>query len=290
MLIAQLSDLHVGEEQFDALLLDTAIDEINQASPDLVAVAGDLTGSGSREQFYAASMHLGRLACPAVVLVPGNHDAQDAGDLHYEDVFGDRNRVVALATDLGRVRVICVDSTVPDMDDGEIGRELYPWLLEALEAPADCRILVMHHHLVAVPGTGRDRDTVGDAGDLLEILRTLGVDLVLAGHRHVPHVWPVAGFFVVHSGAVSSRRVRGFAQPSYNLIHLSADQLEVRLQTPSGPTEILARYELPYGPEGRQRAVEATKLIRSGKRGGTDFRRPRSSNTAGPRVDPHSSS
>ena len=43
-----------------------------------------------------------------------------------------------------------------------------------------------------------------DAGDVLSLLRQTGVDLVLAGHRHVPYVWPVAGMLLVHSGTVST--------------------------------------------------------------------------------------
>jgi 3',5'-cyclic-AMP phosphodiesterase len=43
MLIAQLSDLHLGGARYDEALLDAAIAEVNEASPDLVVVAGDLT-------------------------------------------------------------------------------------------------------------------------------------------------------------------------------------------------------------------------------------------------------
>lgn len=54
-----------------------------------------------------------------------------------------------------------------------------------------------------IPGTGRERNQVLDAGDVLSLLRQAEVDLVLSGHRHVPYVWPVAGMLLVHSGTVS---------------------------------------------------------------------------------------
>ena len=52
-----------------------------------------------------------------------------------------------------------------------------------------------------IPGTGRERNQVLDAGDVLSLLRHAQVDIVLGGHRHVPYVWPVAGMF--HSGGCS---------------------------------------------------------------------------------------
>ena len=64
-----------------------------------------------------------------------------------------------------------------------------------------------------VPGTGRERNQVLDAGDVLSLLRQCEVDLVLSGHRHVPYVWPIAGMLLVHSGTVSTLRTRGLPQP-----------------------------------------------------------------------------
>jgi 3',5'-cyclic AMP phosphodiesterase CpdA len=46
MLIAQLSDLHVGGARYREELLHTAIEEINGAQPDRVVVAGDITDEG----------------------------------------------------------------------------------------------------------------------------------------------------------------------------------------------------------------------------------------------------
>ena len=39
---------------------------------------------------------------------------------------------------------------------------------------------------VSIPGTGRERNIVFDAGDLLHTLVDLDVDVILSGHRHVP--------------------------------------------------------------------------------------------------------
>ena len=262
MRIGQLSDIHVLGGRFEERLLDMAIDEINAEEPDLVVVAGDLTGNGYREEFEYARERLDRIACPEVVCVPGNHDARSVGYLHFEDLFGDRAHARTLTAPEGTVQVVCVDSSKPDIDDGEIGRELYGWISDSFAAPAKLRIFVMHHHLVAIPGTGRDRNQVWDAGDALEVLRSAGVDVVLGGHRHVPHVWPVAGLFLVHSGTASTRRVRGYGRPSYNFVTLTNEQVEVEMREPGGDRDLLARYQRPSGPLGEYRFIEATQVVR----------------------------
>jgi 3',5'-cyclic AMP phosphodiesterase CpdA len=93
-----------------------------------------------------------------------------------------------------------------------------------------------------VPGTGRERNQVLDAGDVIALLRQLHVDLVLSGHRHVPYVWPVAGMFIVHSGTVSTHRVRGFPHPSYNLIRVEDNRISVELRIPGGESRTLGEY------------------------------------------------
>ncbi len=268
MRIAQLSDIHVLDPRFEEALLDAAIDEINADDPDLVVLAGDLTANGYREEFEYAREQLRRIACEAFVCVPGNHDARSVGYLHFEDLFGDRAHTSRVSVPEGTAQIVCADSSKPDIDDGEIGRELYGWIIDAFAQPADLRIFVMHHHLVAIPGTGRDRNQVWDAGDALEVLRSSGVDIVLGGHRHVPHVWPMAGLFLIHSGTASTRRVRGYAHPSYNFVTLTADMVEVEMRVPGGDRELLARYPRPATPVGEHRSVEAARVVRP-QRGGS---------------------
>ena len=58
VLIAQLSDVHVGGGRYRQDLLRLAIDEINTAAPDLVVVAGDLTDDGYHDQYPLAKQQL----------------------------------------------------------------------------------------------------------------------------------------------------------------------------------------------------------------------------------------
>jgi Icc protein len=227
MLIAQISDVHVGGGRYRANLLRTAIAEINEASPDLVVVAGDLTDDGYPDQYPLSRTELSALECPQIVRVPGNHDARNVGYVLFENTFGPRDSRMRLELDGISIALVAVDSSKPDLDEGEIGREHYGWIKEGFEGDADLRVFVCHHHLMPIPGTGRERNQVLDAGDVLSLLRQCGVDIVLSGHRHVPYVWPVAGMLLIHSGTVSTLRTRGFPNPAYNLITIEGGRISV---------------------------------------------------------------
>jgi Icc protein len=228
-----MSDLHVGEGLFRPELLSAAIQETNELAPDLVVVAGDLTMEGYRGEFEACKRFLGELTCGHVVVAMGNHDARNVGYRHFEDFFGARDSVMTVPVGEGRAKVVAIDSTKPDLDEGEVGREHYGWLdAELRDWTEGPRIVVIHHHILAVPGTGRDVNNLRDAGDVMAILRELQVDLVLSGHRHVPYVWSISGVRVVHSGTVSTLRVRGTMPPSYNVIELDADEVRIGMRQP----------------------------------------------------------
>jgi 3',5'-cyclic-AMP phosphodiesterase len=249
VLIAQLSDVHVGGGRYREQLLRTAIEEVNGAEPDLVVVAGDLTDDGYPDQYPLAAQELAGLACAQVVCVPGNHDARNVGYLRFEDTFGARDSRLRLACGDSDVALVAVDSSKPDLDEGEIGREHYGWIAEGFAPDADLRIFVCHHHLVPVPGTGRERNQVLDAGDVLSLLRQCGVDLVLSGHRHVPYVWPIAGMLLVHSGTVSTLRTRGFPHPAYNLLTVEDGRISVELCIPGGGRQSLGDYPRDWPDE-----------------------------------------
>jgi 3',5'-cyclic AMP phosphodiesterase CpdA len=138
-------------------------------------------------------------------------------------MFGPRTSVLRT----GGVTVVAVDSTEPDLDHGQIGRGRYRWIEEQFAEPADLKIFVLHHHLLPVPGTGRERNIVYDAGDAIECLQRSGVNLVLAGHKHVPYAWRLENLFVVNAGTVSSLRLRGNTRPCYNVIEVDDKHVSV---------------------------------------------------------------
>ncbi len=236
--IAHISDLHCGGPHFVPTLMERAIGEINDSAPDLVVCSGDLTTYGFKPEYAQAKAYLDRIECESLVVVPGNHDARNVGYVHFEEMFGDRNSVLRV----GGVTIVAVDSTEPDLDNGEIGRGRYAWIEEQFAAPADVRIFVLHHHLLPVPGTGRERNIVYDAGDAIECLQRARVDLVLCGHKHVPYAWRLEDMFIVNTGTVSSLRLRGNTRPCYNEIEIDGEHVEIWRKYPYHGRERIIRF------------------------------------------------
>jgi 3',5'-cyclic-AMP phosphodiesterase len=221
--IAHLSDLHCGGPYFMPSLLERALAEINELEPDIVVCSGDLTTFGFKQEYAQAKGYLDRVECDSLVVVPGNHDSRNVGYLHFEELFGERYSV----KNVDGVTVVAVDSTEPDLDHGQIGRGRYRWIEEQFATPAELRIFVLHHHLLPVPGTGRERNIVYDAGDVIECLQRAGVNLVLSGHKHVPYAWRLEDLFVVNTGTVSSLRLRGNTRPCYNVVEIVDSHVDV---------------------------------------------------------------
>ncbi len=205
-------------------LLDRAIVEVNELEPDVVVISGDLTGDGFRGEYELAREYLDKIDCERMIVIPGNHDSRNVGYVHFEELFGERRSELHL----NGVSILAVDSTEPDLDNGLIGRGRYEWIEERFGAhEAFLRIFVLHHHLLPVPGTGRERNIVHDAGDTLECLQRADAHLVLSGHKHVPYAWRLENLFVVNAGTVSTTRLRGKTKPCYNVIEATPERVTV---------------------------------------------------------------
>ena len=174
---------------------------------------------------------LDALACRNVAVTMGNHDARDVGYRHFEDFFGSRDSVTTVEV-AGPREGRGDHSTKPDVDEGEVGREHYGWLDAELrgwtEGP---RIVVIHHHTLAVPGTGRDVNNLCDAGDVMAILR---------GSRST---WCCPDTAMCRTcGAAPGRawctrhrstlRVRGTVPSSHNVIESDADEVRIGMRQP----------------------------------------------------------
>ncbi len=259
--IAQISDIHCGHPMFDGELLDHAIEEIIELRPDLVVVAGDLTSEGYAPQFRQAKRFLDRLEGLQMVVIPGNHDLMNVGFLHFRDSFGKSDSVVRIpfnpqgdGNPSKWATVVAINSSKPDLAEGEVGHVKYDWIRKAYEWPDDYRIFVIHHHLVPIPGTGRERNIVWDAGDVLALLSEMKVHLVLSGHKHVPNVWKLGDMLLINSGTASSYRVRGYTRPSYNVLEIDDGNLTVIQKYPGLGEIVAARYrrderELTLNPQ-----------------------------------------
>jgi 3',5'-cyclic-AMP phosphodiesterase len=249
--IAQISDIHCGEPTFVPDLMRSTIERINKMEPDLVAIVGDLTASGYEWEFEEAADWIDQIK-PRKIVIPGNHDSRNVGYVHFERLFGDRFSCFRQEFDQERAEhmqasgltVVAVDSSSPDLNEGHCGREHYGWIREQFKHPGDLKVLAIHHHLVSIPGTGRERNIITDAGDLLGELTKQDVDVVLSGHKHVPFFWGLNGMLICNSGTASTRRVRGLTPPSWNEIRFDASTIKAYLHYEDGRRELSLIFSL----------------------------------------------
>ena len=244
--IAQISDVHVGGAlSLTREQLRSIVERVKHIAPDVIVLAGDLTTDGYEWEYEEAARWVEQFEHPRVI-IPGNHDARNVGYVQFERFFGEpfsRFRAEFDATRAERLQasgftVVGLDSSEPDVDEGRIGRDRYGWLADQFDQPDDVRIVAVHHHLVPIPGTGRERNIVLDAGDVLRTLTDLDIDVVLSGHKHVPCFWGLNGMLICNSGTAGTRRLRAAAPPSWNELHIDATTIKVFIHYLDGRREL----------------------------------------------------
>ena len=197
-LLVQLSDPHIRlPGQLAYRRVDTsaflaqavaAVRRLRQPA-DAVVVTGDLTDFGRPAEYAQLRRLLEPLGCP-VYLMPGNHD--DGAELrrsfadHDYLRQGDGSRI-RYAVDLGGLRLVALDTSVPKASHGELAADQLDWLETTLTAaPATPTIVALHHP----PFTTRigHMDDIGllRGADALAgvIARHPQVERIISGHLH----------------------------------------------------------------------------------------------------------
>ncbi len=238
--IVQISDLHCGAGHFfDPELMVQTIDQVNDLQPDILLVTGDLTMDGYYDEYQIALDYIDRMKVKKKVIVPGNHDSRNVGYRTFEKLIGDPFSVLRHED----IMLCGVDSTEPDLDDGQIGRRETAKLRELYREDFNMKILALHHHVISVPNSGREMNILRDAGDVLKMAVRSGVNLILSGHKHVPHIWNFEGIKVITCSTTTSRRIRGIYKPSYNIIEIG-DDLKISQKEVEGSSKVI--YEGAY--------------------------------------------
>ena len=235
MEIVQLSDIHVGA-QFRADIFEKVIEEVNALNPDAVVITGDLTNEGLKEQYEKCKTLISKINVKKIIAVSGNHDYRNTGYLHFKKYFPFQT-INELSDD---VVLVTLGTARPDRDEGEVGYRQISWLERTMKKYQNkTTILAMHHHLIGIPDTGSDRLTIIDAGDVLRATLDSNVNLVLCGHKHRPWLWDFNNLLIANAGSVSSERVRGFFENSYNIIKIEDGNISVDLKVVGGKREPL---------------------------------------------------
>ena len=223
--IIQISDLHFGSE-FVLQYMENVIEYIKEISPDAVICTGDLIHRGRVVQYEGVLPYVNRIKeLSNFMAIPGNHDAKNSGIVFFEKLIGPRRSRLIL--DDKDTIIVGVCSARDDMAEGMIGDEQLDWLGRQFNRNLENRILAVHHHLVPVPLSGQKFTTVRDAGEILEFTHLFEIDLVLMGHRHVPHAYVIGPTTYLYCGTSTSNKVRADDTPSFNHIFLDEGDIKV---------------------------------------------------------------
>jgi 3',5'-cyclic-AMP phosphodiesterase len=190
-LLAQLSDPHIGAVWAGGnpvARLAAAVETVISMSvqPDAVLVSGDLSDNATDAEYEQVRELLAPLRAPLYVL-PGNHDARAVLRRQF-GVPGDGGEPVQYSAELGPVRLVVVDTTLPGEVPGALDAERLAWLdAELAAAPGAPTLVAMHHPAFAtgVPAWDAFNLPVSDRAAFAEVVgRHPHVRRVVAGHVH----------------------------------------------------------------------------------------------------------
>lgn len=229
--LLHLSDTHFGTERAD--VVEALVRFVHEQRPDVVVLSGDITQRARRTQFAAARHFLDRLAAPATLVIPGNHDLplfnlparllRPYGN--HQRAFGDELEPSHESRDL---LVLCVNTTrARRHKDGEVSERQVARVAQRLRAahPEQLRVVVTHQP-VHVTRLEDEENLLHGRREAVLAWAEAGADLVLGGHIHLPYVRPLADsvaglarpLWCVQAGTAVSRRVRGGIPNSVNVV------------------------------------------------------------------------
>ena len=136
--IAQISDVHFDEKNFSNDLKNDLFNQLENKNPDLIIAAGDMTTEGYAHEYEDALAFIDELkAIIPTHVIPENHDAGNVGLLHFEKLIGEKRFVHSDKN--GGFAIKGLDSSKPDINDGQIGINQLDWIRNELDkVPAIC--------------------------------------------------------------------------------------------------------------------------------------------------------
>lgn len=223
--LAHLSDIHMGSH--DPQLVSSLVDDVAAHRPDAVVITGDLTTRARPREFAAMRDFLAALPGPQLVIL-GNHDVPlyQLGQRLTAPYARFQRQITAdldPVLDIAGARILGLQ-TMPRWrwKSGRVSRrqdDLIDSVFrsnDGLSRAADgdpLRIVAMHHP----PAETGLATVAGIKGFRAAVVRS-GVDVVLAGHTHVPSITeqllPAEGgagnVVEVVCGTSTSTRTRGY--------------------------------------------------------------------------------
>lgn len=281
--LAHISDTHFlggrrplyGSIDTDAnLAAAMAALEASKIPLDALVFTGDIADLGEpdayarvREIVEPAAARMGA----EILWVMGNHDDRSAfrasllDSLAGEDLgdAGPIDRVV----DLGGLRVIILDTSVPGYHHGELAAEQLDWLRAQLSTSAPHgTMLALHHPPIPSPVAYMQVLELQRQHELAEVVRGSDIRAILGGHLHysthglfagIPVAVAAATCYTMDVSAPQSTLVGRDGGQSITLVHVYADQV-VHSIVPLGDFPVVARFDSDFTQ--RLEAADPTEL------------------------------
>lgn len=205
--------------------------------PDALVFTGDLTDLGEPEAYAALRAEVepfaARLGAP-VVWVAGNHDERPALRAGLLDAAPTTEPVTGV-WDLGGLRLVALDSTVPGWHHGDLDAAQLDWLRGVLATPAPLgTILALHHPPLPSHIPFFDILELQHQDELAAAIAGSDVRAILAGHLHYSTSGTFHGIPVSVASATCytmnlqrpPQEVNGMdAGQSFQLVHIYEDTI-----------------------------------------------------------------
>lgn len=245
-LIVHISDTHyLGEGRALYGSVDTdrtlqrALEQLERTGlrPAAIVLTGDIADRGEadayrrvRDQVEAAADRFGA----TVVWVMGNHDERSAFRTELLREAGTAEPVDRVL-DVGGLRIIALDTSVPGYHHGDVSGHQRAWLADVLSTPAEFgSILALHHPPLPTPLHLMNVLELREQDALAEVIAGSDIRTILGGHLHYATTGMFAGIPVSVAAATCytmdlsapERELTGVnGGQSINLVHVYEDQM-----------------------------------------------------------------
>lgn len=192
MKLIQLTDIHLttpGETiagrdpnaNFEAALEHVLT---HHADAELMAITGDLSDWGDREDYERLKRRLSAFALPTALMI-GNHDRRDVF-LQVFPELADPNGFVQSARDANMGRCLFLDTNEPATHAGRYCEARQAWLADALDAGPGPFLIFMHHNPIPTGIGPMDQIGLMDAEAFAAVIRPRQRKIrhIFHGHCH----------------------------------------------------------------------------------------------------------
>jgi 3',5'-cyclic-AMP phosphodiesterase len=268
-IVAHLSDTHLlggGRPLYGTVPVDDRLRvalerlEASPVDPHAVVFTGDLTDIGEPDAYRrlrdAVEPVIERMGAQ-LVWVMGNHDDRAA----YSSLLFDEDpseRPQDRVYDIGGLRIISLDTTVPGFHHGELDAVQLEWLRGVLATPAPLgSILALHHPPIPTPLEVMAVLELQRQEELASAIEGSDIRAILGGHLHYSTHSTFAGIpvhvasatcYTLDLGANADRLLSGVdGGQSFDLIHVY-DEVVVSSTVPLGPHPEATGFSAQYRP------------------------------------------